>query len=324
MKLRILTLMLMLLMLLSSCTQQTSPVGALSTMIPGVRAQLPDASPPEEMNRQETAALYFRYMDEPYLAAEYRVVTQSANKPYEQALLSALVSGPSGLDLTSLFPAGVQVLSASRQGRTLFVTLSKEIMNPYPDEVIATYSTRDAILRRRLCMQSIAATVTENCDVDQVQILVQQDAAMTGSLRLEKRYFLTGESGLTEPFGRDESLLLTPHTTMNVILQLCRQQDWQRLYHYLIRVDQTLNASRPSYESFVAAMDALPALTEYACSTGSVSQYGQTAAFVCDASLRLEDGRQVDKTGSILRLTRENGLWRITLDSLTGWLEVTP
>ena len=316
--------LMLLCLLVSSCTKSASPLSAPATMVPGVPADLPAAEPPAEMNRQETAALYFRYMDEPYLAAEYRVITQAANKPYEQALLTALVSGPGSHDLVGLFPTGVQVVSTARQGRTLFVTLSKEIMNPYADELNATYSTSAAILRRTLCMQSIVATVTENCSVDQVQILVQQDSAMTGSLRMEKRYFLTGESGLTEPLTRNEELLLTPHNTLNVILKLCRQQDWQRLYGYLVRVDEASGVTRPGYSDFVAAMDALPALTEYASSTGSVSLYGQEAVFSVDAVLRLNDGTTAEKTCCMLRLQRENGLWRIAADQLTAWMEVSP
>jgi hypothetical protein len=309
-------------LMLSSCTQPATPLAAPATMVPGIPAELPAAEPPAEMNRQETAALYFRYMNEPYLAAEHRVITQAANKPYEQALLTALISGPGGHDLGALFPTGVQVISTARQGRTLFVTLSKEIMNPYADEINATYSTSEAILRRKLCMQSIVATITENCDVDQVQILVQQDTAMTGSLRLERRYFLNGEGGLTDPLTRDEELLLTPHNTLRVILQLCRQQDWQRLWGYLVRVDAA--SPRPAYAEFVAAMETLPSLTEYACSTGSVSLWGQEAVFAVDAVLRLEDGSVAEKVCSVLRLQRENGLWRITADQLTALMEVSP
>lgn len=323
-QLKLLLMLSALCMLLASCTQTVSPLAAPATMVPGIEAELPEAEPPVEMNRQETAALYFRYMGEPYLAAEHRVITQAVNKPYEQALLTALVSGPGGHDLTGLFPTGVQVVSTARQGRTLFVTLSQEIMNPYADEINTTYSTSEAILRRKLCMQSIVATVTENCDVDQVQILVQQHTAMTGSLRLEKRYFLTGESGLTDPLLRDESLLLTPHNTLGVILQLCRQQDWQRLYGYLVRVDKDAGVNRPAYEDFVAAMEKQPSLTEYAYSYGTVSLYGQTATFAVDAALRLDDGTVVDKSSCILRLYREDGLWRMSADHLIQWMEVTP
>lgn len=324
MKRMILLALFSVLLLFSSCTRVATPLAAPATMVPGVDAELPEAEPPAEMNRQETAALYFRYSDEPYLAAEYRVITQAVNKPYEQALLTALISGTASHDLTSLFPTGVQVISTTRQGRTLFVTLSQEIMNPYADEINTTYSTSEAILRRKLCMQSIVATVTENCDVDQVQVLVQQDTAMTGSLRLDKRYFLNGETGLTDPLTRDESLLLTPHNTLNLILQLCRQQDWTRMYNYLVRMDTDTGTTRPAYADFVDTMEALPALTEYASSIGSVSLYGQTVTFAVDATLRLSDGSVIDKTNRILRLEREDGLWRISAEHLIDWMEVSP
>lgn len=112
------------------------------------------------------------------------------------ALISQLLLGPgtASADLNVLFPEGTRVLSTVRQGRTLFVTLSREIMNGYPDEPVdwqedAEWRT-EAPLRRVLCMQSLVATVTENCDVDQVQVLVQAGSTGSGSLRLKQNYFL--------------------------------------------------------------------------------------------------------------------------------------
>lgn len=325
----LITLLALGLMLASCAAQPAGPLTAPATLVPGVDAVLPEAEAPGEMNRQETATLYFRYMDEPYLAPESRVITQSPSKPYEQALLTALLSGPGGHDLTALFPSGVQVISTARQGRTLFVTLSADIMNPYADEgelsaANAVNVSDESLLRRELCMQSIVATVTENCDVDQVQILVEQDTSVTGSLRLDKRYFLRGESGLTDPMIRDDSLILTPGNTISLMLRLCQQQDWQRLYKYIVRVDDDAGLTRPAYRDFVSAMEAQPALMSYAFTGGSIDPYGEVATFTADGTLRLKDGSQAVKDGCILRLNREGGLWRMTLTQLTTWMEVTP
>ena len=110
--------------LLSACS-----LGGGTPVSPAPSSTVPAAEAPAEMQRQGTATLYFRYLDEPYLAPETRVVNQTPSRPYEQVLISALLSGPTGHDLTALFPPGTRVISTTRQGRTLFITFSQELLN---------------------------------------------------------------------------------------------------------------------------------------------------------------------------------------------------
>lgn len=312
-----------LLPLTGACSLSGTPSTA-----PAPSSTVPAAEAPAEMTRQGTATLYFRYLDEPYLAPETRVVNQTPSRPYEQVLISALLSGPTGHDLTALFPPGTRVISTTRQGRTLFITFSQELLNAYGDEPDTWASDpawqAEVPLRRLLCMQGIAATITENCDVDRVQILVQQDTSAISSLRLEKRYFMLGETGLADPIVRDDSLLLTAERTLSVILELWQQKDWQRMYLYIARQDGGTGLDRPVYRDFIAAMDALPALTEASFTGGSVSTDGSVTTFSLSARLRMPDGSDEDRPARTLRLRREDGLWRITMTQLTAWMEVSP
>ena len=312
-----------LLPLTGACSLSGTPSTA-----PAPSSTVPAAEAPAEMSRQGTATLYFRYLDEPYLAPETRVVNQTPSRPYEQVLISALLSGPTGHDLTALFPPGTRVISTTRQGRTLFITFSQELLNAYGDEPDTWASDpawqAEVPLRRLLCMQGIAATITENCDVDRVQILVQQDTSAISSLRLEKRYFMLGETGLADPIVRDDSLLLTAERTLSVILELWQQKDWQRMYLYIARQDGGTGLDRPVYRDFIAAMDALPALTEASFTGGSVSTDGSVTTFSLSARLRMPDGSDEDRPARTLRLRREDGLWRITMTQLTAWMEVSP
>ena len=312
-----------LLPLTGACSLSGTPSTA-----PVPSSTVPAAEAPAEMTRQGTATLYFRYLDEPYLAPETRVVNQTPSRPYEQVLISALLSGPTGHDLTALFPPGTRVISTARQGRTLFITFSQELLNAYGDEPDTWASDpawqAEVPLRRLLCMQGIAATITENCDVDRVQILVQQDTSAISSLRLEKRYFMLGETGLADPIVRDDSLLLTAERTLSVILELWQQKDWQRMYLYIARQDGGTGLDRPVYRDFIAAMDALPALTEASFTGGSVSTDGSVTTFSLSARLRMPDGSDEDRPARTLRLRREDGLWRITMTQLTAWMEVSP
>lgn len=288
-------------------------------------APLPASSAPEELHTQETAALFFRHMDEPFLASEERMITLSPSRPYERALIDALLSGPASPDLTGLFPAGTRLIATARQGRTLFVTFSREILGGYSDEPENWREDLawqlEAPLRRQLCMQSLVATVTENCDVDQVQVLVQQDAA-ADSLRLDNVYFLREDmTGLADPMTRDDSLILTPGNTLSRILTLWQQRDWQKLYRYVALEGE--DGDRAAYDDFVARMEALPALRECGWAGGSLGDGGRSVTFTLNATLR--SGGQTDqRQGAIVRLRRENGLWRVTERQLTAWMEVQP
>ena len=318
---------LILLLALTAALTGACSLGGNNAVSPAPSSTVPAAEAPAEMTRQGTATLYFRYLDEPYLAPESRVVNQTPSRPYEQVLISALLSGPTGHDLTALFPPGTRVISTIRQGRTLFVTFSPELLGAYADEPDAWASDpawqAEVPLRRLLCMQGIAATITENCDVDRVQILVQQDTAAIGSLRLEKRYFMLGETGLADPIVRDDSLILTAENTLSVLLELWQQRDWQRMYLYIARQDGGTGLDRPVYRDFITAMEALPALTETSFTGGSVSTDGSVTTFSLTARLRMPDGSDEDRPARTIRLRREDGLWRITMTQLTAWMEVS-
>lgn len=322
MKKRLLICLLLAVLCLSACTAGLPLGGALSTAVPGTDPALPEAQAPAELDRPETATLYFRYLEEPFLAQETRIITHSPSRPYELSLLTALISGPGShsSDLTGLFPAGTQVLSTVTQGRTLFVTLSRELLSGYPDD--NSSAPEEQQLRRRLCMQSIVATITENCDIDRVQILVEQTDSTTGSLRLQQGYFLEDPQSteLVGPLTREDELLLTPHRTAELLCSLWRSRDWQRLYQYIALRDPSTGVERISYRDFVTAMENLPPLSGYAISGGSVTLDGTQASYTLSATT-LTDGQESSHTGCILRLCRQDGLWRVTLTQLTGWLE---
>lgn len=317
-----LMLVLLSILLLGGCAAKLPIGGTLSTEVPGTGNVLPEAQAPAELDRHQTATLYFRYLEEPYLAQEMRLITHSPSRPYELSLMTELISGPGShsTELTALFPAGTQVISTVTQGRTLFVTLSREILDSYPDD--ADLSPADRLLRRRLCMQSIAATITENCDIDRVQILVEQAEGEKGSLRLRQSYFDPDApaDALADPLLRQEELLLSPVRTGSVVMNLWCSRDWQRLYQYVARKDPSTGAERVSYRDFVTAMENLPLLVSCQVEGGAVTQDG-TQATLTLCGTTLSAGQESQHEGRVLRLCRENSLWRVTLSQLTGWLE---
>lgn len=322
---KLLLLLLTLALLLGGCASPIPVDGALSTNVPGTGSLLPDAQAPAEQDTLETATLFFRYLEEPFLAQETRLITHSPSRPYELSLLTELLSGPGShsTDLTALFPPGTRVLSTVTQGRTLFVTLSQELLSGYADD--KSTSLAEQQLRRQLCMQSIVATITENCDIDQVQILVEQSGNATGSLRLQESYFLLDAQSTepVEPLTRQNDLILTPQRTAYLLCSLWCSRDWQRLYLYIARKDPSTGAERVSYRDFVTAMENLPLLSSCTAEGGSITQDGTQATFTLTATT-LSNGRETQLSGCTLRLCREGGLWRTTLSQLTGWLEESP
>ena len=288
------------------------------------------ANPPEagipapvvsgQPENHDLATLWFRLGNEPLLAPEFRIITHSRAEGHALAILQALLAGPgaASADLSPLFPQGTQVISCTQAGNVMFVMLSKHIMNHYADEPSAWYDqpqwAYEVPIRRQLAMQSIAATLTENCNVDSVVILVEQSGS--DSLRLRQHYFtLDGNDALADPLIRDESLLLTPARTVEVILQCWQEGDFARLYRYVAASDPASGTARPSESEFLSMMANAPRLLHAATEGGSISASGQSAVFTVSGAW-LENGRETPFSGRVLRLTREQGIWRVALSEL--------
>lgn len=310
--------LLLLCLLLSGCS--SDPLSPMT--LSGTQADIPAPAVEGLPQAEDQATLWFRFGEEPLLASESRVITHSRTESHALAILRALIEGPSAAstDLEGLFPQGTQVLSATQSGRVMFVTLSKHIMNGYADEPSGWRDQPDwaveVPLRRVLAMQSIAATLTENCAVDTVVILVDQTA--TDSLRLRQSYYtLDGDATLAAPLTRDESLLLTPARTAEVILQCWQEENFARLYRYVARTDPETGINRPDEDAFAQTMSGLRHLLRAEASGGSISADGQSAVFTVSGAY-LDGGVEQPFTGMVLRLTREKGIWRAGLSQLTG------
>lgn len=314
--------LLLAVLLLGGCAAR-DPIAAM-TSTSGEDQRIPSPADEAILPRQEQVTLWFRLEDEPLLAPETRTLEISPTAPFELTLLQALTSGPAAAstELRGLFPPGTRVLSTHLEGRTLFVTLSPQIMNDFADEPALWASDArwadEVPLRRRLAMQAIVATVTENCDVDQVVILVEQTSRGSDSLRLRERYYRAGgdANALAAPLTRDESVLLTPGNTLQVILTCWQERDWPGLYRYIARTDPASGEARPAYDAFAAQADGLPHLTAFTASAGSISPDGQSAVFSVTLTL-LTDGQSRTVTCT-LRLHRERGMWHISLTQLNG------
>ncbi len=274
-----------------------------------ISASIGDITPDSQV-----ITLYFRYGDSKYLVPEQREIQVKRNESLEMAIAAALIQGPaaSAVSPSSLFPPGTEVLAAAVQGQTLFITLNEAFLGRYADES-PDASSGDGVLRRRLCLQSLAATLTEAGLCAQVQVLVYRTAVQTASMRLQAGFLdRSNDDTLLPPITRDESCLLTPCNTASLILQAWQAQDWQSLYDLTAREGESARETEQNaFDAFAAARS----LTAFSLSPGTVSFDGQTA--VLAVSLTAQD-QGVDQKAEVypLLLLREAGVWKMDYDRL--------
>ena len=298
----------------------TSPPDAL--LREGTEGQrLISASTAELSPDSRTITLYFRYRDSAYLAPEQRVIEMKRNESLEKAIVSALVQGPdaSSVALSALFPPGTEVLSAAVQGDTLFITFNEAFLGRYADESSDAVSS-EGTLRRQLCLQSLAAALTEQGLCVQVQVLVYASASQNTSMRLQAGFLnRTNDDTLLPPVTRDESCLLTTYNTASLILRAWQAKDWSALYDLTAREGENVEKNRAGEQNAFDAFAAARTLTDFTLSPGSVSFDGQNA--VLTVSLTVQDqGTEETVQGYPLLLLREEGIWKMDYTRLMNMM----
>lgn len=260
---------------------------------------------------EKQVTLYFRFGDTGYLAPEPRIVVVQRNESLEKAVVGALIAGPVNAGLSPLFPPGTETIATSVQDRTLFVTFSEDFLGRYADEPADASAgpwKTEGPLRRQLCLDALAATLTEAGLCDRVQVMVARDSGQTASMRLQAGFLdRSGEGTLLPAAARNEQALLTPHNTAACLLQAWREQNWAAL--------SPLVAETPGAQSSLNAFSAAGALVDFELSPGNVAFDGQTAVLSARLTL-LGEGRNPVVESYPLRLVREDGLWKMRYDAL--------
>ncbi len=302
---------LLLLLSLAGCAPQAADplLRNEATAAPGLTTDPAVASAGQSGYDRVEATLYFRYLDEPMLAAETRALAVPRDQSVEFAVVQALAEGPSAghSELKRILPAGTQVESVIAQDDILFVTFTGSFLNDgVPDnwQADANWATEAPVLRK-LIVQSVAASVTEVSPYAGVQILVDQEWQLRNSLRLDNSYFLTGATGLSDPVARDETLLLTPQNTAKILLTAWQQRDYERLYRYVAEEE------RPLLSTFTVVLSGAGNLTAFDAGGGSVAADGVTAVVTATLGITGENGT-TGETVAPIPLLRENGIWKIT------------
>lgn len=318
-KLFLVLLALSLSAMLCGCGIASNPLEKVrATAVPGLSMELHPASASQENVDTFQASLYYRFGEEPMLAAEPRTLKVRRDESKELVLLEALLEGPSAghSELKRLFPETVRVESVSAQRGILYITFNEALLRG--DGIPADWRqrpdwVREAPLLRALTIQSAVASITESFPYTGVQILVYDPTQVQSSLRLHNSYFLNDLQGLSEPLARDESLLLTPQNTAARLMAAWQSREYGMLYPYIAKAQGS--EARPSLQAVSSALDAAPALGSFTVSGGSVSPGGGNAVVTVQYSLLGEDGVPVPVSYP-LPLVRENDLWKIAYAQL--------
>ncbi len=310
-------LCLMMLFLLSSCAMAADPlIRAQATPVPGLPMEAHAVTPSQETATQTEVTLFFRYHQSNMLASETRTISVLRNESAELVTIRELLRGPdaSHTDLTRLFPHTVSVVNVSPAGDTLFITLNAAFLQ---DGIPEKWQNDplwklEAPLRRKLTLQSLAATVTENFAYPYIQILISEDGYADASTRLDASYFLDGRTGLMERIFRDESCILTLQNTALTILDAWQRHDFDLLYQFTAaNPDQ----GRPVYQAFVDTLKNCAALEEYAASSGH-NVGGSSKATVSLKLTHTANGQTAQLEAYPLRLVSEDGIWKVPFAEL--------
>ena len=274
------------------------------------------ASTAELAPDEKPIALYFRYQDSSFLATEPRTVVVQQNESLEKAIVQALISGPLNTELSPLFPMGSEVVGTTTQDSTVFITMNEGFLGRYADEpgdASAGFWKTEGPLRRQLCLDALAATLTEAGLCSRVQIMIQRNSDQAVSMRLQAGFLnRSGDSALLPPATRNESVLLTPHNTAECVLNAWLRQDWDTLSLYCVHA--------PGEQSLFEAFEAAGVLVGYDLSSGSVAYDGQYSVLTVELTLRGQ-AKDAEITGYPLHLIREEGLWKMDYQALLSMMQ---
>lgn len=266
--------------------------------------------------------LYYRFADTEVLGAQRAQLDIRREETVATSIVQQLIDGPdmSHPKLGGVFPQGTELISVSGEDTTAFVTLSARFLGK-PDGAPADWEDsfawqEEAALRRRLAVQSIVLALTEGGRYQRVQLYVA-DSDDDIPQRVPMVYFDPYAEEFSVVLGansRDESAMLTPQRTMEMILEAWRMRDEELLHAFLA---PEKGEELPALSVFAAEMNRMDiSLLSGSASAGTVSIDGKTATVVVDAFIRSGEGGDAQIRRESVPLVRMEDNWAIGMDTL--------
>jgi hypothetical protein len=284
----------------------------------------PDINPKAEAANKDTldVALYFGYGGESLLAAETRTIDVPVSTTLENAVVRALIAGPSAgqNELSGLFWEGVTLSSTSTNEDILFVTLSEEFISGQPKEDELALESGSVPEQKRLAIESIVNTIVEMGTYSSVQIQVDRGSGVSSRItRAEAGMDETSTESL-EPLGRDKDLILTPQNTLAQALDAFSKKDWARLYNFTAYTSPD-GTQKPDSDVFNKTLDEPGNVLEsYLTVDSNVSNDGQTAVVMLNCTIKTREGDPVENVNIPVILLRESYIWKVSYISILNIL----
>lgn len=295
-------------------------LGGCSTAGKQGSASLPDINPKAEAANKDTldVALYFGYRGESLLAAETRTIDVPVSTTLENAVVRALIAGPSAgqNELSGLFWEGVTLSGTSTNEDILFVTLSEEFISAQPKGNGLALESGSVSGQKRLAIEAIVNTIVEMGTYSRVQIQVDRGSGVSSRItRAEAGMDETSTESL-EPLGRDKNLILTPENTLAQALDAINKKDWTRLYNFTAYTSQD-GTQKPDSDVFSQMLDEPGNMLEsFLPVSQNVSNDGQSAIVMLNCTIKTREGDSVTKENIPVVLLRESYIWKVSYTSI--------
>ncbi len=309
-KMKIIAVLLVLIMAVSGCAAMQNNAPEKNT---------PDINPKAESANKDTSmvTLYYSYKGQQLLAGETRSIDVPVSEKLENAVIRALVDGPSAdrNQLVGLFWDGVELVNVKNNNDILFVTLSEEFVSTDPaTPVLGEGTVAD---RKKLAIYSIVNTITEMGTYSSVQFYVESSGGTMGILKSEAG-FGDSEERLA-PQSWDNQYILTPEKTVEEALDSYNKKDWMELYDYTAYMNPD-GTVKPDSDDFTAALgETGNSLDSYKPVGVNVASDGQSAVVILDYTIKTPNG-DIARPKVPIKLVREEEIWKISYSSVVNVL----
>lgn len=294
---------------MAACTVQEAEPTAAETEDASIQINpLPEAVSKDK----STAQLYFGYMQEPLLVGETRVFSIPINENSDAAIIKELIKGPSTAraDFTPLINPDTKVINVRSEGNYLFVTLSKEFLQP-PEDQLAVESDVYEKTRKMLAVYSVVNALIEQGNYSRVQILIDDEGTDSGRPITLAEAGLDGE-GTTDAMERNGELVLNGPNTLREIMKCIENKSWDTLYKY-ISFKNLYGEDKPSAEDFKSEVTtAKLVISDYTVGDEILAPDGISEVVMASYTLKLRDGDAKTISNVPIRLIRENDVWKMT------------
>lgn len=280
----------------------------------------PDINPKAEAANKDMSKvrLYYSYKGEMLLAGETRSIDVPVSQKREEAVVRALIQGPSAerSELAGLFWEGVTLVNVENNDDVLFVTLSEEFVTTNPS--VPALAGNTALDRKMLAIYSIVNTITEMGTYSSVQISVQRKNGSQRIMRSEAGF--DGEDKALDPLSWNVDLILTPEKTLKQALDAYAKKNWTELYNYTAytNIDGTV---KPDSEDFSAALNEVGSndLDSFEPKGVNVMSDGQSAVVMLNYTIKTRNG-DIERTMVPVILVLEDELWKVSYSSIVNVL----